>query len=225
MGSTQPLLSPSIILACGMLCIAGIPAVISSGMLSSLPSQWFACAVIDESDIMGMAACDAACICTGTASSKGPVLQALPGNLSDVVDGIRGQFPVSKSELRQELQAEQATIDALTRRVDQLTPVRVAAPTQAIIQLVKSWLASGRAISPQAPLCSLSCQVLQESGSMHPWGWQCNAFSIASDCLSARAAGGQKANADPLRHLQGYNGTNGTDGSTGPAGALQPNLG
>ena len=66
------------------------------------------------------------------------MLQAHPGNLSDAVDGIRGLLPVSKSELRQELHAEQATIDALTRRVDQLTPVRMAVPPQAV-RLVGSW--------------------------------------------------------------------------------------
>lgn len=39
-------------------------------------------------------------------------------------EGFRGFLPVSKAEFNQELQAEQATIDALMQRVNQLTPVR-----------------------------------------------------------------------------------------------------
>ena len=63
----------------------------------------------------------------GALRRKEPVLQAAPGPLSGFAqraEGIRGLFPVSKAEVYQELQAEQVLIDALTQRVNQLTPVR-----------------------------------------------------------------------------------------------------
>ena len=51
------------------------------------------------------------------------MLQTAPGPLSGP-EGIRGLFPISRAQAYQELQAKQVEINALTQRVNQLTPVR-----------------------------------------------------------------------------------------------------
>lgn len=137
-------------------------------------------------------------------------MQASPasGVVQGFLGGVDGLFPANRNEVDKELQVQELTLERISQRLDQLTPVCYAPSHEK-----HSWP------SPAAHFVLLRSQLdVKDSHTptMHMMGAR---LLPAMSGTSVHVQRGHCLLLSRSRNAQGYNGTSGMDGSTGPAGA------